>query len=183
MKAVHHNSVTPGVCYFNNLFQMNPKLFKYILVVGVISVWGIIFYRLLNAASDTEISIPTKNKDQKLIPFVVDSFSLYADYPDPFLEQESTKEDSLVNKEAKSQEPAIQTIIQNPVKPDISYLEYRGLIINPQNKTKVAIVRIKDKELMIKEKDRVEGVYFKKISKEKLIISIKGNTMYLYKIF
>jgi hypothetical protein len=165
---------------------MNQKIVKFILIGGVIVVWGLIIYRIvdgLNGGNNTPIleaaGVPATNFEPK-----ADSFTLIADYADPFIAAKDTVE----------AEPAITImapLINSPAPAVIKKttedvykegtIQYLGMIANPQKKLKIATIEINGKEMLVKEKEKVEGYIMKRIESEKIIIIFKGNSIIITK--
>eukprot|EP01136_Pigoraptor_vietnamica_P032407 Opistho-1_new@94216 len=137
---------------------MHKKL-TYFLLIIVLSLWGAIFYRIYNATAEEEIVKEQYNGGSKqyfkLVNHEDDKFLLILDYRNPFSEPDLSF--SKENKVITNKPVLINKIDQKPTVqwPPINYL---GYIINPANKQKVAIVRVAERELMMGEGDKVNGV-------------------------
>ena len=105
-----------------------------------------------------------------------DTFNLYADYPDPFLPDDSTAAGQTTVKTANSPAAA------GPVAPEshptdqivAGMIQYNGMISNPKKKSRVAIITLHGKEYMVREHDKVEDVKILKIEKNRIEIVYKG---------
>ena len=130
---------------------MQHKNLKYILLIVVATIWGSIIFRILNGMNiDSSPSIvPAKSISKFKDTNSYETYDLLANYEDPFgadsdtLYEESS-EDSLIKLTAnflKNSSP-----LDNLNKPDISFIKYKGLIINPVSHKKIAIISMNGKE-------------------------------------
>jgi hypothetical protein len=161
---------------------MENKYMKYGLIVGVIFVWGAIVFRVAGGISGTETAAPvTRPRVKASAPVVSESFVLFADYPDPFIPEP----DSLDEIEGKKNgfaaagpagANALVVSAPKPAPPPTlqSFLQYVGMVGNPEKKLKIGIINLHGKELLVKEKERHEEVLIKKIDKEKIGVIYKG---------
>lgn len=165
---------------------MNSSIVKYLLIAGVIVVWGMIVVRIISSLSDkaqvnkAEVSFAPVASLHSL----EDAFVLYADYPDPFLVQDDTA--YIEN----SQQPVISVLDGNgssevsapkeevaPADPDI--IRFAGAIINPSTRSKMAIIRLNGKEILIREGGKSDGVRVLKIYNDHVIIKFKSRKIEL----
>ncbi|WP_423147915.1 hypothetical protein [Rubrolithibacter danxiaensis] len=161
---------------------MKSKKITYILIVSVAAIWGIIFYRIFLAANKDDDNLehlsetvslasePLENYDEQ------DTFKLALNYRDPFLG--TTAKDTLTVM------PVINPSTSAPVSvtaPSINWdiIKYTGFIINPSTKKRVALVRINEREKMLSEGDRSEGVKLLRNLKDSIQISYQGKTKYI----
>lgn len=138
----------------------------YLLICGVVSVWGIIGYRIYDGISkEVPVTATGGNKVKtsyfKLLDHSKDTYMLHADYRDPFLainEFEPEKDNTEI----------VMRKIANPIlpiaKPQINWLAilYTGYILNPQSKKRVGIFNINGREIMLSAGEESGGL---KISK------------------
>src|ERR1035438_2882505 len=158
---------------------MENRYLKYFLIIGVIAVWAAIIFRIFkgfakpNAPQTQDISSP--KKDYKM---VADTFSLSLNYPDPFIpEPDSLNTDSASKKPITISQNGNTGLNQQILTKEMvsGIIQYIGIISNPKKKSKIAIINIQGKEFLMKEKDKNEGVLIKKIEKNKIRITYKGN--------
>jgi hypothetical protein len=159
---------------------MKGKYFKYILVLSTLVIWILIGIRIANSLHGNEKIAESNIKIQNLIPIpVVDSFSLQADYPDPFI--------PTIDSIAAGLLPLVKTNFPHPntdsVKPkqDYGFIKYVGLISGKSKKSRVAIVNFNGEDLMMKEKDKIHDFTLKKIGKEELVFDTKGKLIKIFK--
>lgn len=156
---------------------MNPKISKYILVAGVTLVWGLIIFRVVSGFNNDAPAIPIQSTPGSFEQFIKkDSFTLIADYADPFL---GDAEDSLqvIPRDAlpvisQEQQPPPPVTAQ-PQPEDISFIQYKGMIVNSETKAKAAIVGIHDAEYVLKENEQSGDITLKKIEPFKITIIYK----------
>ncbi len=156
---------------FNNM--KNKKSIKYLLVV-VIFVWGIIFWKVYNSFSDPhEISYDKKEKIKiKVENADFFNYELFLDYEDPFLKNFNQKKNSTTQSKNESQTKNTG-IVRNAnigsfsvsdnkvlVWPNILYI---GKIEKAGSDNQVALLRINNISHMVKEKDTINDLKVLKI--------------------
>ena len=168
---------------------MQQKKLRYFLIGGVTLVWGLIIYRVIIGLSFNN-PLPTINSPiarQISESSDSDNFVLIADYPDPFLSEMDTVETKVSeasNNGSKSAEPIN---IQPSSTPALQggYIEgtiqYTGMIANPDQRIKVAAISLKGSDLLLREKDKVEGFTINKIFPDRLEIIFKGKKLVIRK--
>jgi len=168
----------------------NKKLI-YILIPLVLVVWGNIFYQLFGSAGgdDDEGEIPT---DQKEIAREVkkDTFTIVADYRDPFLGKQTTvntvsntspdnsvkkhQADKDKNKKEKKEEP----VVSNFKWPQ---LVYSGLVINKKSSDIVGLLSVNSKQFLVRKGQLIEGLTIGNISSDSITIVMGENIKTLIK--
>ena len=159
---------------------MENKYFKYGLIVVVIAVWGAIIYRVAGGLSGPDKPVAAVYHKPKAEAAVVrEPFVLFADYPDPFLPEADSIE--LVDGKKTGTAPGPAGYAPGsaprvePPEPTVqSFLTYVGMIGNPAKKLKVAIISLHGKEMLMKEKEKREGIVLRKIDKEWIGVVYKG---------
>ncbi|MGK6353198.1 hypothetical protein [Parapedobacter sp. DT-150] len=131
---------------------MNKKL-TYPLLVLVLILWGVIFYRIFSGWSDEESAMPLPQRlAERVAPERPVDDSLLLDYRDPFLdnvdgETPMMTEDSLAM--------AYEYVEETPYV-DWSQVQYLGSVNSTGGKA-VALVSINGKEYMLKPGETVDG--------------------------
>jgi hypothetical protein len=153
---------------------MNQKYLRYGLITLVLAVWGIIGYKVIAALTkgETTVNKAPKQYAATTTPGLKDTFSLLANYSDPFLPV--SMDDDLIDSVALKTDvikPASTPVQEQPI--DISFIQYLGMISNVEKKTKAAVISIRGKETIVREKDVVEDVLVKSISTGKIAIVYK----------
>lgn len=142
---------------------MGSKNFRYFLIVAVVLVWGVIIVRILKSVSSVTKTTSRAHIYKKSYNNVaVDTFSLISDYPDPFIPDTSDINNASLSLQNSSSKPIV------PVRPDISFIEYTGMISSSRHKSKIALVTVHGKEDVIKEGGIIEGFHLQKIEKTSL---------------
>lgn len=159
---------------------MENKYLKYGLIAGAIFVWGAIIVRVMGGLSGPALPPPQAYHQQvAMVQASPESFILYADYPDPFLPEPDTLDEIDVKKTAPATfpggpAPAVAPPAPPPPPTLKSLIQYIGLIANPDKKLKIAILSVNGKELLMREKEKKEGLLLKKIDRDKVIVEYKG---------
>lgn len=164
---------------------MNNKYVKYFLIVAVIGVWASIFYRVIHALGRPDepfmVVAPAPSPVQTLSD---DTFHLFADYPDPFLGEDTMRADTAAAATAK---PMAAPVTAGPVAPVITremvagIVQYKGVISNPQKRTRVAILMLHGKEYLARENDKIEDIRILAIGKTRISIRYKEQVFTLDK--
>jgi len=168
---------------------VKQKSLRYALLTGVALVWGIITYKVIAALNQTDpaiIATPVKEAPANLIQ-KYEHFSLYANYPDPFIPETDTSAIDLIKNGSNSpktanQQQTVLPAIQPAVKPDLSFIKYHGMIYNPTRKIKAALVSINNKEITIKEKESAENITLKKIFNDKIQVLYNHKIYTIFKL-
>jgi len=161
---------------------MNQKPVKYVLIGAVVLVWGLIIYRIVDGLSPDDNVPAIKSTGAQQIAYIptTDSFTLIADYSDPFIPNTDTvdAEVTAMNK-AVAAPPPPPPVVSKP--PADTYkegtIQYLGMIANPVKKLKLANINLNGKEMLVKEKDKVEGYLVQKISLEAIVIRYKNKNI------
>jgi hypothetical protein len=169
---------------------VNNKYLKYCLIAGAVAVWAMIIYRIVRgirpvADPVTPRSITINNE----LTTTVDSFSLNADYPDPFQPDTDTTEEALPQKGgpalsgtsavtgpgARTQDP---TMTREAI---AGMIQLNGIISNPKKKSKIAILTIRGKEYVVREKEKIGEIRLGKIGKDQIQVFYRGESYTIVK--
>lgn len=154
---------------------MQSKYLKYFLLLGVAIIWGIILVRVLHSLGD-DPSVPQGNLAKAAFKIQdslkTEPYDLLLDYRDPFLQEDddvTIDTFSMNTPESRIQKSGKLPI---PLSPDISFIRYKGMIINSVTHKKAGIIsvngidelakpglKIKDISVLCMEKKRVQIVY------------------------
>ncbi|HET6243892.1 MAG TPA: hypothetical protein VFF35_05165 [Bacteroidia bacterium] len=146
----------------------------YLLLVLVSIIWGIIFYRLVFVSS----SEPVLSVNEHILPLkqtsnsVPDSFSIFANYRDPFLNKVVYAQVGNKIKVPPTATPVIKTekvIIQLKW----PTLTYGGIIKNQKSGKQFAMVNINGQENIMKVGDTVSGIQLLKVNMESIEVSFE----------
>lgn len=165
---------------------MNQKPVKYILIGGVVVVWGLIIYRVVDGLNpdDNVPAIKTSNTIAPATILTTDSFTLIADYSDPFIPGSDTVNTAAaLTEKAVAAPPPPPPVVNKP--PEDTYkegtIQYLGMISNPARKLKLGSITINGKEMLVKEKEKVEGYEVEKISAETVVVRYKKKRITIQK--
>ncbi|PWS28860.1 hypothetical protein DHW03_03230 [Pedobacter yonginense] len=145
---------------------MKNRKSVYLLICCVIAVWGIIGYRIYAATTGDETTPISSNNSSrkgyfKLIDHSQDTYSLHADYPDPFRGFDDAPEEKPLD-----EHPIVSQSSQNTAftKPEINWygILFLGYILNPQSKKKVGIFSVNGHETMLSEGEQASGLKINK---------------------
>jgi hypothetical protein len=162
---------------------MENKKLKYGLIVVVIFVWGAIIFRVAGGMSAPDLPAATVRSQPVAAAPVRNTYVLFADYPDPFIPEEDSLDEIDIKKTGAGMGNAgpMAGGVMNAPKPEPpppptvqSFVQYIGMIANPEKKLKVAIISVHGKELLIREKEKKEDVLVRKIEMGKIGIVYKG---------
>jgi hypothetical protein len=147
----------------------NKKL-TYILLPAVILIWGMIVYRVMNASpSGTRVNEAFHN--ESAAPAVVnDTFSLLANYRDPFRTAPAKKIMTSSGSEVKSS-PVKEKKVTTPVVSSWPQIVYGGLIRNQQSKKELAMVQVNGQGNFMRTGDIAGDVRLLKVFKDSIIVS------------
>jgi hypothetical protein len=150
--------------------------FKYVLALATIVIWVAIGYRIVKGMGHENVATaPAKSAFKNDMKMASDTFTVFADYPDPFVpEEERDSADTppktavpptpppQINSSSSSQKESISNIIQ-----------FNGLIANPQKKYSIGLITIRGKEYIVKVGQKIDDIVIRKLSKNKLTILYK----------
>ncbi|MDB5133278.1 MAG: hypothetical protein JWR02_3027 [Mucilaginibacter sp.] len=161
---------------------MKNKKLTYVLCLAVLAVWGIIIYRLFDAAGgsdDNPIHVtsgqrPKEPYNDYALP--KDTAHLLLNYRDPF---------HLVKMKDTAQTPSkkVNHKIMMAAKPAFnwSFIKYSGYIHNPVSRKLIALVIINGKNVMLSEGDTKEQVRLIRNLRDSIKIGFNGQTKFITK--
>lgn len=152
---------------------MGDKIKKYILLIVVVLIWGIIVFKIVNLTNPTPPPFKTNyDSVKKLQNSRIDTFNLLLNYRDPFVYYKNFRKH-------ESQASLSNTIVKgNPIKkltpkqevkwPDVLY---GGIIKNNLSGKQVFLITINSKEYLMKIKDTLEGILIKEVYPDSICLS------------
>lgn len=149
---------------------MKNKKILYLLLPLVAIIWGIIFYRIFSITG----SEPGLTVIGNILPgntintSVPDTFSIFANYRDPFLDKVVTHIKDTNSYKAKT--PKVEKIVvplQWPV------LSYGGIIKNQKSGKQLVLVNINGQGNLMKEGEEVSGIQLLKAYKDSVEVSFQ----------
>lgn len=156
--------------------QKNKKIL-YVLVPVTLLVWGIIIYKLLNVvktgndeltAKRTRYEIGSKNE------LLADTFTICANYRDPFLGKISSNESPKI---AATLIKAKETTAPTPW-PLITYM---GIIKNQRSNKQFVIIQINDQNITMKPGEINNGVELLKVFKDSVEVKFNKEKRFIKK--
>ena len=147
----------------------------YILLPLVAIVWGIIIYRIVKYIGQENVAVtqPVLN-EIKFEPekFQNDTFSIVADYRDPFLSS-STYIKSNPNSSTKKNTATVSTPSSSNAKLKMPVVAFKGIVRNKKSDKVLAILKINDKTKTLTKGQTVDGVQLLNVSRDSIqIISL-----------
>lgn len=132
----------------------------------IILVWGVVFYQLFSYF----FSAPTYVIEKSEITIDIDkiekdTFSIVADYRDPFLGKKISELRPVTTNGIKRNNTKKRTKITEPINQPWPVIQYKGMIKNNNSEKRVGIVNIAGQERLVKEGDILNGVKFLSIGK------------------
>ena len=159
---------------------MKNKKLTYFLIFIVLVVWGMIIYRIFDAAGGNDDTTPiasVKPAKEPYNDFTIpkDTTHLLLNYRDPFglIKLKDTVGLAVVH-HPKSK-------VQLISKPAMSwsFIQYSGYIRNPSSKKLIALVSINGKNEMLLEGDTKDQVKLIKNLRDSIKISFNGKTKFI----
>jgi len=168
---------------------VNKKKVNYILIPLVLLIWGGVIYTAINGLSNNDDgyvinqALPEVNMDQ----IKSDSFTLLANYRDPFLKRRyysttSTKNRSSTTNGSKSITNLKKTSkVEKKETMNWNFISYHGKIKNQQTTKNVGMLTIKGKDYLINEGETIEEVRLVKLLEDSIKVSYRENYAYIKK--
>ncbi len=161
---------------------MKNKKLVYVLGLAVVVVWGMILYRVFNAAGGddddkaTVISAPIKKEAYNDDAITKDTIRLLLNYRDPFglIKPKDTTELSIKKILPKN----MPVLLAKPAF-NWGFIRYAGYIRNPATKKLVAMVSINGKNEMFVEGDTKDQVKLIKNLRDSIKISYSGKIKFI----
>lgn len=159
---------------------MKNKKLTYFLIFIVLAVWGLIIYRVFDAAGGNDDPVPVaaiKPAKESYNDFSIpkDTTKLLLNYRDPF---------GLIKFKDTVAQPVVhhaKSAIQLPIKPAVnwSFIQYSGYIRNPSSKKLIALVSINGKNEMLLEGDTKSQVKLLRNLRDSIKVSFNGKTKFI----
>jgi hypothetical protein len=163
---------------------MKNKKLTYVLGLAVLAVWGIIIYRVFNAAgAGDDESTPTTFKQTPKEPYndyalPKDTAHLLLNYRDPFglikFRDTATIPVKRFSRNSITSAPAKLAL-------NWSFIKYSGYIHNPASKKLIALVSVNGKNVLLSEGQTKEQVRLIKNMGDSIKISFNGQTKFITK--
>jgi hypothetical protein len=159
---------------------MKNKKLIYVLFPLVILIWGFIFYRILSHSGNDQFEQVTKKTiNVRSSTNKEDTISLSVNYRDPFLGSELaitySKSENVIKSSLSNKTNIQQTHILMSIPIDFPEIRYFGFITNQKDKKKLGLIRVNNKDILMKEGEFSEGFKVVKIFDDSINICYKNN--------
>ena len=149
---------------------MKNKKVIYFLLPLVLIIWGIIIYRVFSDTVKIDNSqILSKDDHFKTVKKNADTFSIYADYSDPFLDYLWEDDESVFEKDFTEE---YDTGLEKPEK-SVSWpkISFGGIVKNQKSNKQIMIITIDQSGHLMKVGDIVMGVTLKKVFNDSIVVA------------
>lgn len=164
---------------------MKNKTMTVVLIVSVMAVWGIIFYRIFQASGEesslgTTVDVKESSYESLDEYRMKDTLVLSLKYRDPFSgrQMQVTTAPSAPAATEHQVMPISNSLAPEP-EVNWSVIQYTGYIVNPEIKRIVALMTIQGKEYMLSEGQQAGGVKILKNNRDSVKVSYSGKTKFL----
>ena len=143
----------------------------YVLLPLVLLIWSLIIYRIVAGTSSGDSFSGTSNAFSfALEQEKADTFSLVADYTDPFLDHLWEYQEAGAQ---EAEDPVLeQTVVQSqPVYINWPRVAFSGLVKNQKSNKQVVLVSISDRSHLMKVGDKIDGVSLQKVFADSIVVS------------
>lgn len=139
----------------------------------IILVWGFVFYQLFSYFFSSPTYATEKIETKIDIDEIKkDTFSVVANYRDPFLGKKASVSRSTTPYNANRSNPKKRIkALKNPIVQNWPVIQYKGMIKNNNSEKRVGIVNMAGKERLVKEGDVLNDVKFLSIGKTQVKVS------------
>ena len=164
---------------------MKGKKMTYILLGGVVLVWGLIFMRIYKSMfSDSDVAIASRPVIRKEHQYEVkDTFELIAKYRDPFLGNVQSSVRPAVFTGSVNTFGNKPKVTPKPKEPEVfidwSIISYIGLIKNPGSNKNVSLMSIRGNEYLMEEGNVRDDVKLIQNLKDSVKVSYSGKEKYI----
>ncbi len=144
---------------------MKNKTKTYLLLLGVLSIWGIIGYKILTTLNPDAPKLVHNDFDASFNPKInttIDTFSIQTVNRDPFLGTLIVKKKPTTVKK------------QVVVKTEWIPISYHGSILQQQGKNKVFIVSIQNQQSIMKIGQTINGVKLLRADAKNIVVTYKN---------
>jgi len=157
---------------------MKNKIVTYLLGALVAIVWGIIIYRIFDAAADSDDAAPglapVKKEAYNDYAIAKDTTHLLLNYHDPF--GLTRQKDTIPTVKRTSYKPVI--IAPKPAM-NWGFIQYSGYIRNPASKKLITLISINGRSEMLTEGQEKDNVKLIKNLRDSIKISYNGKIKFI----
>ncbi len=159
---------------------MKNKALTYFLLGTVALIWGGIFLKVFATFFSQEHdvpSIPVHKSLETRVDYETPTYSIKANYRDPFLGNSAAPEGKPLLAEGRTEgKPVEKKVAPKPIEApmDWSFVKYLGSIKNSGNGKKIALVSIRNQEVMIEEGIEHDGLKCLKHYRDSIVVIYQG---------
>ncbi len=157
------------------------KTLTYLLIAGVVAVWGLIFYRVYIGMSeeelDTPVAVSTKVPYFKMVDHHQDQVSLDLNYRDPFAQATAYDVAKPATVKPENTAPARpQMAMPMAQKPQVNWsnVQYTGYVNNAASKQKMVILSVNGNTAVLAEGQSAHGVKLLKYLGDSVSVQYQG---------
>ena len=155
----------------------------YLVLPLVVLVWGYVFYQLFTYfVKEPNVALPVATEKIDIEKMEVDTFSILADYRDPFLGKvKRTTKRTTTNQYKGSANPVRRNnVIRSGNKPvqvkEWPEVVYQGMIKNNNSQHKVGIIQIDGQEHLVRKGDQINEMKIVDLNKGKIEVKYGKET-------
>lgn len=157
----------------------NNKAVTYVLLAAVAAIWGWVIFKLVSGGSSDEINNNAFNTNVKTETSnaQLDTFSLIADYRDPFvIKYVSVNDAEDLNLEEDKQK-------NEKIKPRIDWpsIKYGGTVKSKTSEKRIALVNIEEKPYLLSVGETAQEVLITAIYSDSLMVKFKSEEKVIVK--
>ena len=155
---------------------MKNKSLTYLLLAGVMCIWGIVFYRIYSSVSKEETStvLFKSTGPAAAVQEAAGEFILNGNYRDPFL---GTMQNTALPRPKKKIASAKPKVPEIPI--DWSFIGYSGAVYNKIAKRKVTLMTVRGQSFMVNETEKAGDVTLLKNFGDSIKISYQGKVKFI----
>lgn len=143
---------------------MKNKKVVILLLVLAAGVWGTVLYKIFKAVGKSDdVQLKVSERKSDILSSLKDTFSIVADYRDPFMGKRPLElPKKVVSSEPRPKPVPVATAVKWPS------VRYSGMIRNQAKE--LALVKIDQKNLVMKAGDSMSGVELKNIFRDSIVV-------------
>lgn len=154
---------------------MKNKKLLYGMIFLIALVWGIVFYQLFSYMFSKETyALPEEKSIINIEEIRRDTFSIVANYRDPFLGKKALNQMNYAKKKGVGKKKKV--VVPPKAEKPWPTISYSGMIKNNNKDRRVGIVKINGKEYLVKKNDVIYDVTFMEITKEAVKVVFQKET-------
>lgn len=159
---------------------MKNKKAIYFLLPVVVLVWGTIFYKIYQSTDKGNQGVIVRSSQViESEGYQLDTFSLLANYDDPFLKHVRVSSQPSEKKEAVKKEQIKPKNEAKPIKwPNITY---GGIVVNKNSKQELVMVMVNGNSHLMKKKETRSNVQLLEVTPDSILVSYGDEKKYIRK--